>query len=285
MAGLGALLTADTELAERSVLSLNAAGTLPPLIYLHGDFAGGMYATTLAALLGQQQPVIVVPPHGVRGRPRATTVEAMAADVLSMLETFVPDGPMRFAGYSAAGLVAYEAARLMRAAGRDVLDVVLIGTSAENVAFAPLQAALRRLPPALAREIVFVAIELRFRTERFLRVPPATRVRRVRDALVRLRDRVANRRTTRNDAAFRRYLRAHDRYIPPPYGGRLLILWPSDQRVEHGNLFADWHCVAPAVVLENVPGSHHAAVSRHLPEIVRAMQRRFGTEERPSNST
>jgi amino acid adenylation domain-containing protein len=57
-----------------------------------------------------------------------TNIEAMAADYLRYVREVQPQGPYLLGGYSAGGLVAFEMARLLLAAGERVEPVVLLDT-------------------------------------------------------------------------------------------------------------------------------------------------------------
>jgi thioesterase domain-containing protein len=83
-------------------------------------------STELASLLGDDQPVYGVIPHGQDGRRAPVTVEAMAADYIREIRTLQPDGPYLLGGYSFGGLVAYEIAQQMSRAGQKVTLLALL---------------------------------------------------------------------------------------------------------------------------------------------------------------
>ncbi len=100
---------------------LNSGGSQTPLIYFHGDFEdGGYYAIRLARLLGPDQPVFIVAPHGLNGEPIPSSIEAMAADRLPLIRDAQPKGPYRLCGYCNGGIVAFEVARLLVSSGKEV---------------------------------------------------------------------------------------------------------------------------------------------------------------------
>jgi thioesterase domain-containing protein/acyl carrier protein len=279
IAGIGEVLSSSSLSEERPATLSNEGGSLPPLVFLHGDQAGGMYAWMLAKSLGADQPMLVIPPHGMRGRPPATDVPRMAADVAAIVERFFPAGPIRIAGYSVAGLVAYEAARALTAAGRDVLDVVIIGVGAERVSFAGFSAALLRvgLSARMRDALLRVVMGTALRAERFVRTTPDERWARIGRVL---RRKGSNAAANALDAieqsdAYADYLRTHQTYIPGRFGGRVAILWPDEQPVENGELERDWRRAAPRARVIPVPGTHQKAVSRHIRELAGVMQTVF----------
>ena len=131
-----AILEADPHPLDSALLVVQKGHGLTPFIFLHGDFnGGGFYCRRLAARLGDDRPVAVITPHGHDGHPIPPTIEAMAADRLRALRAFQPRGPYLLGGYCNGGLVAYEMAHQLVAAGETVALLVLVDASALNVRF------------------------------------------------------------------------------------------------------------------------------------------------------
>ena len=63
-----------------------------------------------------------------RTRPRAPSMEAMAARFCAEITAFQPEGPLSLAGYSFGGLLAYEMARQLRGAGRQIAMLAIFDT-------------------------------------------------------------------------------------------------------------------------------------------------------------
>jgi thioesterase domain-containing protein len=103
-----------------------------PLIYFHGDSGGGHYVKRLAKLLGSNQPIFVVAPHGLDHEAVPRSLEAMAADRLPLIVDAQPQGPYRLGGYCIGGLVAFEVARMLVAAGKKVEMVAMIDPPTVN---------------------------------------------------------------------------------------------------------------------------------------------------------
>ncbi|MDX7991891.1 non-ribosomal peptide synthetase/type I polyketide synthase [Xenorhabdus littoralis] len=61
------------------------------------------------------------------------SVAALAADYINQIRTFQPEGPYALAGWSFGGLVAYEMAHQLRAAGENVSHCILIDSFAPNI--------------------------------------------------------------------------------------------------------------------------------------------------------
>ena len=127
LAGLAAALRSASPNREAPILSFNAGGTLPPFVFLHGDFmGGGFYSRALAHWLGPDQPVLIVHLHGLVETSVPPTIEAMAADRIHSLRAMRPHRPYVLGGHCNDAFVAFEMARQLRAAGEAVPLVILI---------------------------------------------------------------------------------------------------------------------------------------------------------------
>jgi oxalate---CoA ligase len=120
-------LSASGRLRPKPLIQMNSSGTRPPLIYFHGNFHGfGHSAITLAKLLGADQPLFVIAPHGTEDEPIPLSIETMAADRLRLILNAQPEGPYRLGGKCLGGIVAFEVARMLIAAGKEVEMVVML---------------------------------------------------------------------------------------------------------------------------------------------------------------
>ena len=110
---------------------VNATGTKPPLFFFHGDVtADGLYSHRVASMMGADQPIYLVSPHGTAGLPLYASTEEMARDYYDRIRAVQPSGPYRVGGLCLGGLVAFEIARMLRAQGEIVDRVVLVNTGA-----------------------------------------------------------------------------------------------------------------------------------------------------------
>ena len=102
-------------------------GGKSPLIYFHGNYYRfGHSALKLAKLLGADQPLFVVAPHGTDNEPIPNSIEAMVADRIPLILNAQPDGPYRLGGKCLGGIVAFEVARQLVAAGKEVEMVIMV---------------------------------------------------------------------------------------------------------------------------------------------------------------
>lgn len=236
---------AGTQPAAR-IRAWRSEGDATPIVYLHGDLAGGgAYCAELARSIDAAHPFYVIAPHGTDGEPVPSTIEAMAEDNIRRLRALVPDGPVALAGFCNGGMVAYEMARRLRASGRRVEHVTIVDAVTFNVGLPPLTVARRRVRQAFARLRTAYA-----RSER----PAAVRWSDWHDRLV-----------DDMNAALARY-------IPRAYAGSVSLLWSDERNAEQAAAAtARWHRIAPAASAGRVPGSHLTSVTRHLGETARVL--------------
>ena len=109
-----------------------AAGGSPPrpgslLFFLHSDYGrAGADCVMLGRQFGPDPRLVAVPPHGADGGSVPGTIEAMAARHVDRLRALQPRGPYHLAGHCSAGVVAFEVARQLCAAGEAVETLVLV---------------------------------------------------------------------------------------------------------------------------------------------------------------
>lgn len=134
-----------TPFGGRILIPLQPAGSRRPLFAVHAGGGFVHFYDPLARRLGPDRPLLALqPPGGLDGRdppyhPHAT-VEALAAAYLDELRARQPRGPYLLAGTCFGGVVAFEIAHRLRAAGETVRLLALFD------AYAPAS-----LLPAAAR--------------------------------------------------------------------------------------------------------------------------------------
>ncbi|HEX2616210.1 MAG TPA: amino acid adenylation domain-containing protein, partial [Flavobacteriales bacterium] len=118
IAELAQLLRTDPPAREWTNLSaIQPEGNEVPLFCVHGDEANHF----IPRYLGHDRPFYAFFHQGEDGRPiKYTAVEDIAAHFISELRSVRPHGPYLLCGYSFGGMVAYEMARQLMAAGEDV---------------------------------------------------------------------------------------------------------------------------------------------------------------------
>ncbi|MFF5263020.1 amino acid adenylation domain-containing protein [Actinomadura viridis] len=116
----------DDRLGFEVLLPIRTAGTRPPVFFVHpaGGLAWGYFQ--FSRHLGDDRPVYGLQARGFTQAELPGSIEEMAEDYLAWIRSVRPSGPYHLVGWSLGGLVAYEAARLLRAAGERVGLLALI---------------------------------------------------------------------------------------------------------------------------------------------------------------
>jgi amino acid adenylation domain-containing protein len=297
VAGLAAALRREWPAgAADAMVTLNPEGTRPPLIFLHGDVGGGgLYGLALARFLGPDQPLHLLPPLRPDAGGTGPGIREMARRQVEVLRGARASGPYRLGGYCNGGLVAFEMARLLEAAGERVERLLVVQASAEAVYFArPLRAAgaLGRLAGRTAAERmdrqVAVADHLRA-FHRELRAHSAQGVAAVASLLwLKARRRLrpgpagsaGDERTggaapggeeSERDLRMGHVLRAVRTYVPGRYGGRVTLFWTDEPHPLPWDRTLGWKKVAHEVDVVPIPGTHDSCVSVHLDALAERM--------------
>jgi thioesterase domain-containing protein len=127
-AGVG-IQRAKAEVAgpRERVMEIQAGGSKRPFFFLHGHWKGApFFCFSLASELGSDQPFYGLEPYQFDGLSVPPTVETMAAAHLKSMRAVQPEGPYLLGGWCNGGLVAYEMARQLHAAGQTVDLLVLM---------------------------------------------------------------------------------------------------------------------------------------------------------------
>lgn len=120
--------------AWSSLVPLKLDGDLPPLFCAPVGGGSAFYYRTLATHIGSNRPLYAFEPIGMNcvDEPHET-VEAMAAYYVEQMRTVQPHGPYALCGLSFGGVVAYEMALQLSAAGEEIGALILFDTWAPGV--------------------------------------------------------------------------------------------------------------------------------------------------------
>nr|VFJ76926.1 MAG: amino acid adenylation domain-containing protein [Candidatus Kentron sp. FW] len=111
------------------LLPLRTTGSRAPLFCVHPAGGGAFCYRELAKCLPDDQPVHGIQAVGFEGKEEPLTgIEAMATRYLEEITAQWPSGPYHLYGWSFGGVVAFEMAQRLRAAGREVGFLVLADT-------------------------------------------------------------------------------------------------------------------------------------------------------------
>ena len=112
-----------------SVIPIRRGSGRQPLVLIHGVGGNLVGFVSLVRLLHTDQPVYGIQAQSLHSQdPILTRLEAMAAYYIRELRVLQPKGPYAFLGLSFGGLVAYEMAQQLVAAGESVNLVGMLDT-------------------------------------------------------------------------------------------------------------------------------------------------------------
>ncbi|MEG4805076.1 amino acid adenylation domain-containing protein [Microcoleus sp. ARI1-B5] len=137
--GLADSLDSGTNSREWSPLvAIKPRGKNPPFFCVHPIFGVVFPYCELAFQLGENQPFYGLQPKGIDGESSPLTrIEDMAADYIAALRTVQPKGPYFLGGWSFGGLVAFEMAQQLLAAGDEVALLAVLDLLAPVAANKP----------------------------------------------------------------------------------------------------------------------------------------------------
>ncbi|MGA7437302.1 MAG: amino acid adenylation domain-containing protein [Luteibacter sp.] len=112
-----------------NLVPIRPQGRLTPLFLIHPIGGSVQFALDLAPYLDPEQPIFGL----AIGETPHVSIAAMAAAYLEAIQQVQPTGPYALAGWSLGGMVAYEIAHRLHAAGEEVRFVGMIDTSSPAV--------------------------------------------------------------------------------------------------------------------------------------------------------
>ena len=235
-----------------------AAGS--PLFFLHSDYGrAGADCVMLVRQFGPDPRLVAVPPHGADGGSVPGTIEAMAARHVDRLRALQPRGPYHLAGHCSAGVVAFEVARQLCAAGETVGTLVLVEPPPLRAVRDP-DGRLQRLGPSPLRRAWHLARGLAARLGRAVhggRLPAAV-ARTVRARWTGPHDGASMAATERRVETA--YAGAVARYAAVPWPGTVTCI-RTHASVAAGEFEADsWRAAAGALRIDLVPGDHESCL-------------------------
>ena len=115
--------------ASSCLVRLQRGAVTPPVFFVHGGGGHAVFYRDLARAIDPDRAMIGFESRGIDGRaPLHTSVEDMARHYVELARTVHPDGPYLLVGSSLGGMIAYEMARRLAAAGQAVPLCALVDT-------------------------------------------------------------------------------------------------------------------------------------------------------------
>ncbi|MHC5939086.1 amino acid adenylation domain-containing protein [Nostoc sp.] len=111
------------------LLTLQPKGDRLPLFLVHPGAGYALSYSIFATILGKKQPLYAFQAPGLDGEQQPLdSIEAMASTYIKAMREIVPNGPYLLGGYSFGGLVAFEIASQLEAAGERIENLLIIDT-------------------------------------------------------------------------------------------------------------------------------------------------------------
>ena len=255
--------------ADSCLIEIQPDGSRPPIFWLHtlggGGGGGVLRYQKLAQLLGPDQPSygLVAP-----SEPFAQ-MEAMATHYIQEMRKVQPVGPYHLSGYCFGGVVAFEIAQQLLAAGEEVGLLAVLDSSPANVADGrTLSANARHLFTSLPK-----------RVERFFHQEPSQMLaglKRKSKQLERMLSALIGHNhagTHRNEipleevidmsnypAGYQRYAEVHWKallnYFPKVYPGKI-VLFETSKSPDNLTVESIWKSLSPGgVEVKRIPSTH-----------------------------
>ncbi|HUJ98348.1 MAG TPA: alpha/beta fold hydrolase, partial [Stellaceae bacterium] len=130
LAALAAHIARPVRSRFAHLLPLQQSGEGPALFCIHPAGGAAFCYLPLAAALGREQQVYGLQAKGLEpGEKPARSVAEMARDYIGEIRTVQPNGPYHLLGWSFGGLIAFEIATQLQAAGEQVALLALLDTA------------------------------------------------------------------------------------------------------------------------------------------------------------
>jgi amino acid adenylation domain-containing protein len=265
-----ALLTAGEPAvapAWSSLVPLQTAGDRPVLYCVHHGYGDLTGYHELVRHLGDDQPIFGLQARGIDGTEEPLErIEDMAAHYIREIQRQRPHGPYHLTGFSLGGVIAFEMARQLRAAGHEVGMLALLDT------YAPIffrkerdhgRQSLFSEVASVAANILRVAPEDRWR---YTRNKSRAAQGRLRGMFRRPEVEACTEDEGRLRAAIRRVEAASRKalaeYEPSAYDGSAVLFRAHEREVAVGYDPVLWwrEVVHGSVEVIEIPGDHHAII-------------------------
>ncbi len=131
---LAAIIDGEQGSASSTLVTLRSSGSRPPMFLVH-PLGGSVFCyAELVSALHPEQPLYAfqAPEYAGPDTPRPETVEEIARLYLEQVRAVQPEGPYHLGGWCMGGMVSYEMARQLEAAGERVAMLAIISASIDE---------------------------------------------------------------------------------------------------------------------------------------------------------
>jgi acyl-CoA synthetase (AMP-forming)/AMP-acid ligase II/thioesterase domain-containing protein len=258
---------ANPDPGERPLTEIQRGGRRRPFVYLHGHYiGGGVYCRDLARWLDPHQPFYTLSPYAIGGPGAPTTIKGLAEAYLRTLRAAQPAGPYFLGGYSHAGLVAFEMARRLLAAGEKVPLLAVLDVPVRDPS---IRAATREFFTRWAHRVRRLAELARGGPRPVLAFASEKIVGKREPAPASTEARLA----AEGAAVGRIFGRMIERYVPGPYAGRVTLFTSADgPAARTGDPTLGWRRVVADLRVIRLPGDHTTCITEHADVLARQLQ-------------
>jgi thioesterase domain-containing protein/acyl carrier protein len=264
--------------AAHALVAIRPRGTTTPLFLIHDVGGSVLRYEHLARHFPENQAIFAIESRGLSGLPTDFAVEDMARHYIQQIRERQPQGPYYVAGHSFGGLITYEIARQLSAAGETMGLVGLLDTFQRAVTeednLGPTQPAFTGKLPIFqrlttdAKAIILGRDRIGYLQERKTYIQAWA---------VKTTYRTAHKISTRfglgmpgflNDVKEANWI-ASDYFTPKPYDGEVVLF-----RCQH-RLPTDppdsshiWRRLVKEVVIIDVPGDHNSMLREPMVQVL-----------------
>ena len=282
-AGRGAIAAPTRDDPWAPLVPIRVQGTRPPLFLAHAVGGNVLNYQQLATKLPADQPVYGLQAIGLDGQtPPLQRVEDMARRYVAEIRQVQPEGPYHLAGGSMGGIIAFEMAQQLIAAGQKVAFLGLIDTSAdygERCRREALEGWRTKLRNRMAgrswrQRLAVLGEAVASRKQKLVRRWKASLARRI-GAEIPHADRYAG-----IEAVNRK---AYEQYAVRPYPGSVVLFRASEQPTAMDRRpMLGWDQLVEAVEVVPVTGSHVGLVE--VPEMAPRLQEALAAAQEGGNA-
>jgi thioesterase domain-containing protein len=263
-----------------SLVAIRPTGKHAPLFCVHGVGGNVLSFRHLARNLGPDYPVYALQAQGLDGSQPLRTVEAMAAHYIAEIRSVQPEGPYQLAGLCFGGVVAYEMAHQINAAGDEVSLLALIDTAP------PIVTRYSSLVRSIGAFAAFQGERIRLHWRAFFALDPGQRLDHLKRKLRTLNHRIRRngrqlsqpvRQTPLPQDVTDQNLAALKMYTPISYDGPAVLFRPQDRGMQPGlDDSLGWgSLIRERLEIRDVTGAHDSIMGEPHVAMLAGMMREY----------
>jgi amino acid adenylation domain-containing protein len=211
-----------------SLVAIRPEGTKPPFFFVHPIGGNVLTFVGFCGHFGPDRPIYGLQARGLDGEEAPhTLITEMAQDYIRGMRSVQPEGPYFIGGFSAGGVVAFEMAHQLRAAGQHVAVLALLDTdvSGMQTAEGPIEVRLRRWVRIVKMNLRYAS---KMRLPEFLSRKSSNFRMRRKVFFCAIRERLGLEVQPAKLSAEEAFLLAIRRYSPKPYPGSATLFRSGD---------------------------------------------------------